>query len=271
MTSLDVTVIIPTLEGNSEEIRKTVASILANNPFQIILVTIEKNLTRALELAASFDSKKIAVLSNAQANKRFQMLKGLEDVTTDLTVFSDDDVFWKPKTLAWLLAPFQDPLIGGTGTCQRLARALAPTLSQRFWGFYAACYLERRNFDCASCNAVDGGVPCLSGRSAMYRTHILKEQDFQWAFRNEKWRGSLLNHADDDNFLTRWLVSNGWKLRFQYSEDCEVETTLADDYKFILQCLRWSRSNWRSNLTSLFDEKHVWMFVLSSQPAGSCL
>lgn len=261
LSTRDVTVVIPCLDGDSAQIRDSISTILANDPWEIIIVTIEKNHGRALDLVRSLGEKKIKVLSNPQANKRFQMLRGLDDVQTELIVFSDDDVFWKTKTLSWMIAPFHDGEVGATGTCQRLRRKSNISLGQRLWSFYAALYLERRNFDCASCNALDGGLPCLSGRTAMYRTRILTQPPFQSAFRNEKWRGSKLNHADDDNFLTRWLTSYGWKIKIQYSTECEVETTLAEDNKFLLQCLRWSRSNWRSNMTSLFDEKHVWRFV----------
>lgn len=259
----DVTVVISCLDGDSKEIRETVQSVLDNKPARVILVTIDKNHGRAMALAQDFGEKKIVVLSEGWANKRLQMLKGLQAVDTKFTVFADDDVYWKSETLAWLLAPFVDKSVGATGTSQRLRRAVKPTTAQCTWNFLAAAYLERRNFDCASCNALDGGLPCLSGRTAMYRTDILKDSDFQVGFKQEMWKGSRLNHADDDNFLTRWLVSKGWDIRMQYSDECEVETTLADDRKFLLQCLRWSRSNWRSNITSLFDDQHVWRFDFS--------
>lgn len=249
---------IPTLDGDSPQIRETVASVLANDPFEVILVTISENYARALALAESMKSKHIRVFANRHANKRLQMIRGIGEVQTRLTTFSDDDVYWKPKTLAWMLAPFEDPTVGATGTCQRLRRADDPSLRQRFWHFLSAIYLERRNFDCGSCNAIDGGLPCLSGRTATYRSDILQDENFQWAFNHEEWRGRRLNAADDDNFLTRWMVSHDWKVKVQFNDECEVETTLEDNRKYLLQCLRWSRSNWRSNLTSLFVEGHVW-------------
>lgn len=254
----DVSVVIPTLDGDSPEIRKTVQTVLANDPYEIILVTIKGNYGHALDLAASIKTDKIRVFAASRANKRLQMLRGLHEVRTPITVFSDDDVFWKARTLDWMLAPFQDSSIGGVGTCQRLRRASNPTPSQRFWNFLAALYLERRNFDCAATNRIDGGLPCLSGRTVAYRTKILQEEEFEYAFRNERWWGQMLNAADDDNFLTRWMVSHGWKIKIQYNDECEVETTLADNSIYLYQCLRWSRSNWRSNMTSMFVEGHVW-------------
>jgi hypothetical protein len=65
-------------------------------------------------------------------------------------------------------------------------------------------------------------------------------------------------NADDDNFVTRWLVSHQWKTWIQYNPQCEIETTLENNPKFLYQCSRWARSNWRSNYTSFFIEMHVW-------------
>jgi len=54
------------------------------------------------------------------------------------------------------------------------------------------------------------------------------------------------------------LVSNGWSTWIQYHRECEIETTLENNIKFLYQCSRWARSNWRSNYTSLFTERYVW-------------
>merc|ERR1712000_597997 len=70
--------------------------------------------------------------------------------------------------------------------------------------------------------------------------------------------GQYQLNADDDNFVTRWLVSNRWKTWIQYNPQCEIETTLENNIKFLYQCSRWARSNWRSNYTSMVIERHVW-------------
>ena len=51
-------------------------------------------------------------------------------------------------------------------------------------------------------------------------------------FKNEKWRGNTLN-ANDDNFVTRWLVAHQWKTWVQYKPECEIETTLETSRKFL--------------------------------------
>ena len=232
-------------------------TLLANYPCEIILVTIDTNYKKAMQLAAATGCTRVRVLSIPQANKRLQMCEALPEVTTRITVLADDDILWPNTLLDWILAPFEDERIGGVGTCQRLQRAEKPSFTQRCWNFLGALYLERRNFDISACTHMDGGVPCMSGRTVAYRTKILQDDEFQHGFTHETWRAYQLN-ADDDNFITRWLVSNNYKTYIQYHKGAEVLTTLENNSRFLKQCLRWSRSNWRSNLTSMFAERHIW-------------
>jgi len=182
------------------------------------------------------------------------MCRALPEVLTKITLFADDDVIWPPKILDWVLAAFEKPNIGGVGTCQRLRRADHPNI----WNFLGALYLERRNFEISATTHLDGGVSCLSGRTVAYRTHILQDPEFTYGFTHEYWLGKYQLNTDDDNFITRWMVSHGWKTYVQYCREAELQTTLEDNPKFLKQCLRWSRSNWRSNLTSMLYERHIW-------------
>ena len=259
--SQDVTVVIPSLGGDG--IEDTIYSILATDPYEIILVTIDANLERAKKMVKKMMTEKVRVYSVAQPNKRRQMVRAIPEVTTKITVFADDDVTWPSTLLPWMLAPLEHETYGGVGTNQRLRRAESPTLLQTIWGFLGATYLQRRNFDCAACNCIDGGLPCLSGRTVAYRTKIISEDAFIAGFTNEVWgweRNYQLN-ADDDNFITRWLVSHGHRIAFQYHKEAEVLTELESNVKFLKQCLRWSRSNWRSNITSMCVEGHVWRYA----------
>lgn len=249
----DVTVIIPTIDGDSEELRRTIRTCLVTQPFEVIVVTVDASLKRAWGMAACINSKKIRVLSVAKANKRSQMCAAIPHVQTAITVFADDDVIWPRTLLPWILAPFEDAGMGGVGTNQRLMRPKKPSL----WSFLGALYLERRNFDCSACMHIDGGLPCLSGRTVAYRTCIMQDEAFTFGFTHETWGTYQLN-ADDDNFITRWMYTNGWKIAMQYHKAAEVQTTLEDGPKYLKQCLRWIRSNWRSNITSMFVEKHYW-------------
>ena len=223
---------------------------------------MDDNLAKAQMTIAKMPAseKHLRCMSIKQANKRRQMARAIPEVTTKIIVFADDDVDWPRKLLSWILAPFEQKKYGGAVTCQRLRRAENPTFSQRIYNFLGALYLERRNFDCAAMTHMDGGMPCISGRTCAYRSSILQDVNFTDGFTNEKWWfGQYQLNADDDNFITRWLYSHKWKIAMQYHKEAEVQTTLEDSSKYLSQCLRWVRSNWRSNLTSLFVERHYWM------------
>jgi hypothetical protein len=256
-TNQDVTVVIPTIHNAVEELRPSLMSILACKPAELILVTTH-NRRGALEgLAKSLEYPKVRVLATSIANKRIQVCEALPKVETAITIMADDDVTWPSTLMPWILAPFEDPKIGGVGTCQRVRREWDADWASQIWNWLGAAYIERRNFEISATHNMDGGTSCMSGRTGAYRSEILSSHDFLHGFKNEKWRQWILN-ADDDNFVTRWLVSHQWKTWIQYEDECEIETTLENGVKFLYQCSRWARSNWRSNWTSLVRERYVW-------------
>ncbi|KAF4125062.1 Glycosyl transferase family 2 [Geosmithia morbida] len=269
-TSKDVTVVIPTIHNAFEELRPSLESILACEPAGLILITTDDKRQGLEKLAMSLrgsspssssnpasGSGLVRVMSTPIANKRLQVCEALPQVTTSITIMADDDVTWPTTLMPWILAPFEDPDVGGVGTNQRVRRELDVPLSTRVWNWLGAAYIERRNFEISATHNMDGGTSCMSGRTGAYRSEILSSHDFLHGFRNEKWRNWILN-ADDDNFVTRWLVSHQWKTWIQYHDECEIETTLENSSKFLFQCSRWARSNWRSNWTSLIRERYVW-------------
>ncbi|KAI1743410.1 glycosyltransferase family 2 protein [Xylaria scruposa] len=261
----DVTVIIPTIHNVFEDLRPSLESILACGPAELILVTTVDKHAGLEKLGASLkkltSTQSVRVLFTPIANKRLQVCEALPNVNTAITVMADDDVTWPSTLLPWILAPFEDPEMGGVGTCQRVRREPDASWSTQVWNWLGAAYIERRNFEISATHNIDGGTSCMSGRTGAYRSEILSSHDFLEGFKTERWRHYILN-ADDDNFVTRWLVNHQWKTWIQYEPECEIETTLENGRKFLYQCSRWSRSNWRSNWTSLVRER----YVLTQQP-----
>ncbi|KAK4462070.1 glycosyltransferase like family 2-domain-containing protein [Cladorrhinum samala] len=261
-TEKDVSVVVPTIHNRPEELKPSLESILACNPAKLILVTTYNKhaaLKQAVStLSAPNSTTVIEVLHVDKANKRLQVCKALEEdhVQTAITIMADDDVEWPSTLMPWILAPFEDDGMGGVGTCQRVKR-VDGDLTTRIYNWLGAAYIERRNFEISATHNIDGGTSCMSGRTGAYRTEILKSYDFLSGFKNEKWGKYILN-ADDDNFVTRWLVAHQWKTWIQYEPECEIETTLENGHKFLYQCSRWARSNWRSNWTSLIRERWVY-------------
>lgn len=256
-TSTDVTVIVPTIEGHVEQLRGPLQSILACDPYELILVTTTDKYAMLLDFALSLKDSRIKVYQSRIANKRLQLREAIPRVTSAITVLVDDDVTWPCTALPWILAPFERKEIGSVGVCQKVRRLSSGSILECCFNWQGADYIERRNFEISATHFLDGGTSCMSGRTNALRTEILHDPLFLHGFCNEKWGKYHLN-ADDDNFVTRWLVNHGWSTYIQYHDECMIETTLENNPRFLRQCLRWARSNWRSNWTSLFVDRVVW-------------
>ncbi|KAJ3096362.1 hypothetical protein HK100_005587, partial [Physocladia obscura] len=252
----DVTIVVPTID-HGKEFEEALMTWLACDPSEIIVVTIEA--ARApLELIARRcdpESQVVRVITVPKANKRLQMIAGINETKTDILVFCDDDVIWPSTLLTWILAAFENPKIGGVGTSQT-----AIPLGKRFtiWEILAAYRISIRNVEICATTAVDGGVCCLSGRTAAYRTDILRDPNFQYNFANEFWVKKYHQHSGDDKFLTRWLHSHHWDTWIQACPQADIKSTFKDNYKFLLQLLRWTRNSWRSDIKSIFFERQIW-------------
>ncbi|KAE9384859.1 hypothetical protein BT96DRAFT_1026770 [Gymnopus androsaceus JB14] len=236
---VDTTVIIPTVNPEGSDFEECIRSILGNNPFQLIVCTPgEERFEIAKSLCAAIDPA-ITVIKASKANKRVQVDTAIDNI----------------------LAPFNDPTVGLVGTSKRACRHALPCFSiEDFMEFLGCVYLERANFDTVATSNVDGGVAVISGRTVAMRTRIVQDPAFRDSFLNERFFFGWYNlpNADDDNFITRWMVTKGYGIRFQYCEEATITTTVGQYPKFLGQCLRWSRTTWRSNTASLLTDGTVW-------------
>ncbi|KAL4246663.1 hypothetical protein ABKN59_008851 [Abortiporus biennis] len=220
----DVTIVVPTIDAG-QEFKEAARSWLAGNPKEILIITEQRMLEPLQELANSVDSKRIRVLTVPYANKRLQMTHGIKHTTTDIIVFADDDAIWPPTLLPYVLACFEDQQVGGVGTSQRV-QAVGKRMT--VWEVLAAFRLSIRNIEIAASTHIDGGIPCLSGRTAAYRTVILKDPLFLHGFTHDYWLVMV-------GTLLRW-TRNTWRSdmrslfveRFIWSRHPYVAYTMVD-------------------------------------------
>ncbi|KAK1228326.1 hypothetical protein PQX77_008637 [Marasmius sp. AFHP31] len=250
----DVTIIVPTIDAG-EEFKEAARSWLVGKPKEILIITEEKMREPLQELANAVDPERIRVLTVPFANKRLQMTHGIKNTTTDIIVFADDDAIWPPMLLPYVLACFEDQKVGGVGTSQRV-QAVGDRMT--VWEVLAAFRLSIRNIEISASTHIDGGIPCLSGRTAAYRTVILKDPEFLHGFTHDYWLDKYQLNSGDDKFLTRWMVSHGWNTYVQCCKEAELLSTMKPNWRFLKQVLRWTRNTWRSDLRSLFTERHIW-------------
>ncbi|QDS74940.1 hypothetical protein FKW77_004497 [Venturia effusa] len=268
----DATVIIPTVEPENPDFDECIRSVLKNQPKKILIVTVGQQCFEAAgkickDIHEQFKSSDpvaettIDVIEAREANKRKQLAVAIKQIDTDITVWVDDHVFWPSVNfLPAAMAPFEDKNVGIVGTVKKVRRQDQGTFFKNFWNFLGCIYLERHNFEITATTRVDGGAFVISGRTSLHRTSVIQDPKFLQGFQNEYCLFGLVGpiNPDDDNFVSRWNVTNGRKVAFQNCEDAIIETTLGEYPKFLQQCLRWVRTTWRSNPCSLFTDRTIW-------------
>ena len=210
----------------------------------------------------AYSRTKVIVLALSSAGKRKQMARGVEHAKGSIIVFADDDVFWQPLLLRYILACFEAKDVGGVGTLQRAYLVDEESSgSSSIWQRLADKRLKRRNRNQAAMNYLDDGVTCLSGRTAAYRSEIVKSPVFIHCFTRDFWLGRYLLDAGDDTFCTRWLIAKGWRIKMQTAPEAEIYTVVLDSSVFLKQVLRWARNSKRSSIRCLLGVPKIWRFV----------
>ena len=263
----DASIIIPTVDPTDKDFAECLRSIVAALPAAVFVVTAggHEKLVQAKRtcqmIREQFPKTYIEVISTRVANKRLQVSHAIPLVTTPFTILADDHVFWPSETfLRSVLVPFEEPKVGVVGTNKRVRREQTGFNPSSFWNFIGQLYLERHSHEVCATSSIDGGVFAISGRTSVHRTCILQDQAFLDVFTNERFFFGCFGplNADDDNFITRWQVKNGWKIKVQHSDEAMIETTLGECPRFLQQALRWARTTFRSNSASLFTDRTVW-------------
>ena len=191
-----------------------------------------------------------------------QVIAGAQASNTAILALMDDHVLWKDTFLRYALPAFErDPTVGIVGTNKRVIRdAPHDSLTHRVLNMIQCLYLERHNFEIRSSNTVDGGVFVVSGRTSLLRTAIMQDPSFVHNFLNDYFFFGRVGPlaVDDDNFITRWCIAHGWRVKIQYRDETLIMTSLGSAYKFSGGLIRWVRTTWRSNTISLLSW-HVWV------------
>ncbi|KAK1850652.1 polysaccharide synthase [Colletotrichum chrysophilum] len=252
--SSDVSIIVPTI-NTPDEFTDCLRLWLTNQPKEIIIVTIERDLQRVYDLVrpvVTEGDERISLMTADVANKREQLLVGIKHAKGKILALVDDDAFWKCQVLPHLLAPFEDPKVGGAvgkqsahfPVCRRNPNVITP------WEVASLRSLENQNNVQAVRFAADGSVFCLVGRTLMMRAEIAQDPRFQYEITHEYWCGKRQN-TGDDVFITRWLVTEGWKMSIQNAPEAEITTLVMRDSALLRQMVRWQRNAIQSFLVTV--------------------
>ncbi|AYV78518.1 MAG: glycosyltransferase family 2 protein [Edafosvirus sp.] len=248
----DVTVVISVYKPPAR-FSDTLKSILSHRPKKLTVVSSAEGFERVEEMCSKFPE--VTLIKSDKLSKRDKLVSGIKEVKTRLVALTDDDVSWNsPCFLEKLVAPFQhNKKIGGVG-CKQVGRIEGFC---DWWGIMADMRLGVRFLELMATTRLDSGSPCLSGRTACYRTDLLQREGFDEYLSHEKFFGRILL-SGDDKCITRWIINNGFVTYHQLRDNCELATTFETGWAFLSQLKRWSRNSWRSDITSLFVERKIW-------------
>lgn len=237
---LSVSVLVPVYREPEAVFRRSLASVRAESPRELIAI-VDGGDRDVATVAADYCDR---VLLVPKAGKRAAIEAGLKasDPSTDVLVVLDSDTVWAPGCLSEMLRPFADPQVGGVTPRQAIfdvgddpVRRLADWIE------------DLRYLLTVPAQSAFGQVGCLAGRTIAYRrvafepavAALVKQTVF-----------GVPQHVGDDRVLTSELLRAGW--RTVYQSTARVETDAPPDWRtFWRQQLRWGRSSQRETLLSL--------------------
>lgn len=235
--------VVPVYREDPEILRRCIDSWLANDADEIILV-IDQSEEAIIELAElwSQDEERIRSVIAYEPGKRHALCLGVRAARYDISVLTDSDTLWAPDFLRNLLSGFADPTVGGVGCRQNVYRA-----ETSLWRRVADWMLDVRFLHFLPAMALQKGIPCISGRTAAYRTGailpVLDELEFEYFFGRRCISG-------DDGRLTWLVLREGW--RTAYQSNARAWTMFPNNFKgFVKQRVRWSRNSYRCYLRAM--------------------
>ncbi|KAI2478686.1 Glycosyltransferase family 2 protein [Pyrenophora tritici-repentis] len=236
-------------------------------------------------------------------NKRYQAVAGWNMADTPIVVNLDDTAIMESsECLKVAIRAFSDPRVGLIATTKWVERVEGNSFVAGFWNMIGNLYLTRHTFEIIASFFMDGGFFVASGRFNLIRRIIVQDERFQKEFLDEYlWQGFFKRlvwlgkrssgfqsffdmlckkfecitlrgigpvQADDDNFITRWVINEGWNVAVESSPEARIITRLGGmdlesskllPAKFLDQCHRWSRTTLRQNPEALLSDLTIWM------------
>lgn len=237
---LATSVIVPIYNEAEAVLRRSLASVVANGPTEVIAV-VDGGDAETAAVAAEYCDR---VLRLPKSGKRVAIAAGLRetDPTTDVVVVLDSDTVWAAGALAEMLRPFADPRVGGVTPRQAIFDVGGNPVRR------LADWMEDIRYHLTvPAQSVFGQVGCLAGRTIAYRRTAFEPAVERLVHQTVL---GIPQHVGDDRVLTNELLRDDW--RTVYQSTAVVHTDAPSNWRsFWRQQLRWGRSSQRETLLSL--------------------
>jgi cellulose synthase/poly-beta-1,6-N-acetylglucosamine synthase-like glycosyltransferase len=244
-TNRGLSIITPVYNEDPTTFKLALGSWEKNNPDEIIAVIDERD-KDCISVFKQFCNNRawIKLIVTAKKGKRQALADGILEAKSPIVALVDSDTLWDINIKQKLLAPFSDPSIGGVTPRNH------PVKCRSIWEKMTDVFWDMRNYyDLPSQTAMGSFLTCLTGRTSLYRRHlILPKLD---EFLNEILLGRR-KESGEDKCLTRLIQKDGWKTYYQST--AVIYSVAASDVKtFVAQRVRWTRNSHNSDLVSLID------------------
>lgn len=234
-------VVVPSFHEDPDILMSALESWRSQGPDEIIIVLDVEDLDAYARIEALGDPTIKPILFH-HVGKRSALGAGIRLAQYDILVLTDSDTWWQPDLLKNVQMPFIDPLVGAVGTHQNVYQR-----DTSVWRRIADWLVNLRYLDYVPAMGAAGAVPCVSGRTAVYRrSAVLPVLEH---LENEYFLGKRCISGDDGR-LTWLVLASGYKTVHQ-STARALSMFPASFRAFVKQRVRWSRNSYRCYLTAI--------------------
>ncbi|MHA7210732.1 glycosyltransferase [Arthrobacter sp. MDT1-65] len=234
-------VVVPSFHEDPDILMSALESWRAQRPDEIIIVLDVEDLEAYARIEALGDPTIKPILFH-HVGKRSALGAGIRLAKYDILVLTDSDTWWQPELLRNVQMPFIDPLVGAVGTHQNVFQR-----DSSVWRRVADWLVNLRYLDYVPAMGAAGAVPCISGRTAVYRrSAVLPVLEH---LENEYFLGKRCISGDDGR-LTWLVLASGYKTVHQST--ARALSMFPSSFRaFVKQRIRWSRNSYRCYLTAI--------------------
>ena len=239
--SSTTSVVVPSFHEDPQILMRCLDSWRAQDPTEIIVVLDTADVDSYDELVALGDERVKPILFD-HAGKRSALGVGIRLAASEILVLTDSDTSWTDGLLRNVQMPFSDATVGGVSTQQNVYQRTSSV-----WRRIADWLVNLRYYDYVPAMGRAGAVPCISGRTAVYRREaVLPVLD---DLENEFFLGKRCISGDDGR-LTWLVIASGWRTVHPSSAHA-LSMFPASFGAFVKQRVRWSRNSYRCYLTAI--------------------
>lgn len=122
-----------------------------------IMVVDDGSDDRTRAVVKAYEAQGVRLTALPRGGKAAALNRALQDCKADIVAFTDADTLWLPDTLHHLLAPFDNPRIGGVAGHVIMAKADTQGLGDRVYRAYET-FIRCAEMRAGNCASADGGL-----------------------------------------------------------------------------------------------------------------